>query len=191
MAQEKAEVTNAEMAAFCRQFGSLAHAKVNLLDILTALREQSGNALLREIVDSVRDDVEMGRSLATAFSRYPAVCSPFLISMVRQGELEGELDRVFSDLAQHYESRIEDALDPSRRRDGAELHDIQAVASLFNWVFIWTVGLVAACLLGAGLVWYATGARGLPGQPVPNVMLLTGAILLLGVLVFSRGRRRR
>ena len=62
-------LTNSELAAFCRQFSSLMHAQINILDIFDALKEQSNNALMREIIDSVREDVEMGRSLATAFSR--------------------------------------------------------------------------------------------------------------------------
>ncbi len=165
------------------------HARVNLLDILEALREQSANPLMREIVDSVRQDAEMGRTLATAFSRYPSVFSPFFISMVRQGELEGELDRIFNDLATHYESRMEDSVDTGRL--GGELFDLEAAASAFQWLFIWTTALVAACLLGAGLVWYATKITALPGEPLPNVLLLTGIVMLLGVIVFTRGRRRR
>ncbi len=191
MPEESAEVTNAELAAFCRQFSSLMHAQVNLLDIFQALREQSGNPLLREIVESVREDAEMGRSLATAFSRYPAVFSPFFISMIRQGELEGELDRVLGDLAIYYEDRLEETVDATRRRDTGGLFDLETVASLFQWIFTWVAALTAACLLGAGLIWYATENEALPGYPLPNILLLTGVILLLGVLVLTWGRRRR
>ena len=88
-------IGNSEMAQFCRQFSSLMHAQVNILDIFEALREQTGSAMLRDILAHVREDAEMGRSLATAFSRYPQVFSPFFISMV-QGEPDGELD-VFGD----------------------------------------------------------------------------------------------
>jgi hypothetical protein len=191
MAEEHAQITNAELAAFAKQFASLVHAKVSLLDILNALREQSGNPLMREIVDSVRDDAEMGHTLATAFSRYPSVFSPFFISMIRQGELEGELDRVLADLAIHYESRVEDTVDTERRRDGAGMFDLEAVASMFRWILVWVTALVSVSLLGSGLIWYATGGRGLPGQPLPNMLLFTGVVLLLGVLVLARGRRKR
>jgi hypothetical protein len=190
MPVESTQVSNAELANFTRQFSSLLHAKVSLLDILSALREQSGNPLMREIVDSVQEDVENGRTLATAFSRYPAVFSPFFISMVRQGELEGELDQMLADLAGHYEGRLEATVDTTRRRDAGGF-DLETVASSFQWLFIWMTALTAACLVGAGLVWYATGSRGLPGQPLPNALLLTGVILFLGVVVFALGRRKR
>jgi hypothetical protein len=165
------------------------HANVNILEIFQALREQSDNPYLREIIDSIRQDVEMGRSLATAFSRYPGVFSPFFISMVRQGEVEGELDRIFNDLADHFETRLSSRVDATRRR-GAPTYDWEAAASAFQWLFTWLVALTAVCLLAAALVWYATTMEALPGQAFPNVLLVVAVIMLLGVLVFTRGRRR-
>jgi len=190
MAQDETQVGNAEMAQFCRQFASLMHAQVSLLDIFDALREQTGSALLREVLDHVREDVEMGRTLATAFSRYPQIFSPFFISMIRQGELEGELDRILSDLATHFETRLEDGVDATRRREGGAF-DVQSAASAFQWLFIWTIALVGFSALGAGLIYYATGPKALPGEPLPNVAILIGVVMFLGVIVFSLGRRRR
>ena len=189
MPETEGEITNVELAALCRQFSTLMHAQVNILDIFTALREQSNNAFLCEVIDSVREDVEMGRTLATAFSRYPQAFSPFFISMIRQGELEGELDIILSNLADHYESRLDSEVDSRRRRE-AGAFDIEAAASAFQWIFIWLTALLAFCAIGAGIVWYATVEEALPGATVPNVLLLIGLIMLLGVLVFTRGRRR-
>ncbi len=190
MLESQSEISNSELAALCRQFSSLLHAEINILDIFDTLREQSDDVFLREVVDSVREDVEMGRTMATAFSRYPQTFSPFFISMVRQGELEGELDQAFADLADHFESRLEDSVDALRRRE-ASAFDLETVASAFQWLFIWVAVLAASCALGAGLIWYATEVGGLPGAALPNVLLLVGVITLLGVLVFSRGRKRR
>ena len=100
-------ISNAEMATMCRQFATLMAAQVNILDIFEALREGTENRFLKEVLFSVQEAVEMGRSLATAFSHYPQAFSPFFISMLRQGELEGELDRVLEELSTHYETRPE------------------------------------------------------------------------------------
>jgi len=182
-------VTNTEIAALCQQFSSLTHAQLNILDIFEALREQSSNPLLREIVESVRTDVENGRTLATAFSRYPNVFSPFFISMVRQGELEGELDTAFADLAAHYSTRLEATPDITRRE--APGLDWEAAAKSFQWLFIWVTALTAFCLLGAGLIYYATVLRAVPGSPLPNILIFVSGIMFLGVLVFSVGRKKR
>jgi hypothetical protein len=191
MPEAESAVGNAEMGQFCRQFASLMHAQINILDIFEALREQTGSALMREILDSVRADVEMGRTLATAFSRYPQAFSPFFISMVRQGELEGELDRILSDLATHFETRLEDGVDATRMREGSGVGDLEAVASAFQWLFIWTIAILGFAFFGSGLVYYATGPQGLPGRPQANIALFVGVVMFLGVLVFSLGRRRR
>ncbi|NLJ35536.1 MAG: hypothetical protein GX358_04780 [candidate division WS1 bacterium] len=189
MTTKEPGITNTELAAFCRQFASLMHAQINILDIFAALREQSESPLLREIIDRVRDDIEMGRSLATAFSRYPNCFSPFFISMIRQGELEGELDRVLEDLASHFASRVDDSIDVAER--DAVGFDWQRATILFQWIFTWIVALIAVCALGSGLIWYGTVEFDLPGRPGPNILLFVGTVLLLGVLLFARGRRKR
>ncbi len=190
MNERKQEISNAEMATMCRQFSTLMEAQVNILDIFEALREGTDNTFLREALDSVQEAIEMGRSLATGFSRYPQAFSPFFISMLRQGELEGELDKILEELAAHFESRMTTEVD-ARRRPAAGAFDLETVASAFQWIFIWVVALFAACALGAGLIYYATGPGALPGQPLPNILLLVGLVLLLGVIVFALGRRRR
>jgi hypothetical protein len=189
MPETEQTISNAEMATMCRQFATLMTAQVNILEIFAALREGTENRFLREVLYSVQEAVEMGRSLATAFSRYPQAFSPFFISMLRQGELEGELDRVLEELAVHYETRLAAEMDSTRRPE-AGATDLQTVASLFQWVFIWVVGLAAAAFLGSGVVFWATTDSALPGNPVANVMILVGVVLLLGVFVFALGRRR-
>ena len=193
MADEKSSVTNADLAAVCRQFATLTKADINILEILETLRAQTTNALLREVLDQVQQDVENGHTLATSFSRYPNIFSPFFITMIREGELEGELDRVFDDLADHFEMRLGDTPD-TRRGARAGGFDWEAAASAFQWIFIWLCALGAACAIGAGLIWYATAANGGPGIPgdrLPNILLFIGIILALGVLLFTRGRKRR
>lgn len=189
MPPEPPQISNAEIAAFCQQFATLTHAQLNILDIFEALREQSSNPLLREIIESVTADVENGRTLATAFSRYPNVFSPFFISMVRQGELEGELDKSFADLAEHYGTRLEAT--PDTKRMEAPGYDWEAAARSFQWLFIWATALTAFCLLGAGLIWYATVLTAVPGEPLPNILIFVAIIMFLGVIVFSVGRKKR
>ena len=188
MTREQPGLTNTELAAFCRQFASLMHAQINILDIFDAVKEQSDDPLLREIIDQVRTDVENGRTLATSFGRYPNCFSPFFISMIRQGELEGELDVVLEDLANHFASRIDDTSDVTER--GVSEMDWERAATLFHWVFIWTIALAAVCALGAGVIWYGTAELGIPGPPGPYVLAFVGVVLVLGVILFARGRRR-
>jgi len=186
MSDEGRSVSNSELASLCRQFSALLHAEINILEIFEALRAQTNNPYLREILDSVREDAEMGATLAVAFSRYPQTFSPFFVSMVRQGEIEGELDRIMGELADHFDTRLEDKPDASRLRGMA--FDWETATSALLWVMAWGAVLVAACLLGTGLLIYAQDA--VPGNLAGNVCLLVGVILLLAVLLISRGRYR-
>jgi len=186
--REHPGLTNTELAAFCRQFSSLMQAQINILHIFDALKEQADDPLLREIIDQLRTDVENGHRLATAFGRYPNCFSPFFISMIRQGELEGELDVVLEDLANHFASRVDETADVTAR--SVPQMDWERAATLFHWVFIWMVALAAACALGAGIIWYGTAELGIPGPPGPYVLAFVGVVLILGVILFARGRRR-
>ncbi|MGC9319659.1 MAG: type II secretion system F family protein [Armatimonadota bacterium] len=193
MPESEGRITNADLATVCRQFATLTKADINILEILETLRAQAQDPLLREILDQVQQDVEMGHTLATSFSRYPNTFSPFFITMIREGELEGELDRVFDDLADHFETRLGDVPD-ARRPARAPIFDWQAAASAFQWIFIWLTALAGVCALGAGLIWYATpgdGGAGIPGEPLPNILIFVGIVMGLGVLLFTRGRRRQ
>jgi hypothetical protein len=78
----------------------------------------------------------------------------------------------------------------AHRRPEEGVYDLQTVASVFQWIFTWLVALLGIAALGAGGVYYVTGPHMLPGHPFPNIMLLVGVLLMLGVLVFSMGRRK-
>ncbi|HOS94269.1 MAG TPA: type II secretion system F family protein, partial [Armatimonadota bacterium] len=103
-----------EMAHFCRQFGTMLSADVNLLPVVATLRQQTGNEYLREVLLGVQEDLEMGVPLAVAFSRYPQDFSPFFIQLVRQGEIEGALPDVLQRLADHYEAEARGELSGSQ-----------------------------------------------------------------------------
>jgi len=189
MRSESSEITNAELASFCRQFGTLMQADVNLLEALEALKSQSSKPMLKEIIDSIRHDVEMGRTLATSFSRYPTVFSPFFVSMVRHAEIEGELDETFLNLADHYASRLETGVDAGRRRE-APLFDWESGLNVVRWMMCWSSLLLGAMAIAIAALYYAT----LTGAYKVDMFfflafLVIGVIFLLGAIVFATRRR--
>lgn len=182
-------IANRDLAQMCRQAGSLIQAEVNILEVLDALRHQSDKPQMREVIDSVRHDLEMGRTLATAFSRYPAVFSPFFISMLRQGELEGELGNVFMNLAQHFEGRLDDTIDRDRAA-GAPGYDLETMATAFKWIFVWLAALGSALFICVGVLMWAAAAEVFDSRWLPAIVcFVAGVILFLGVTLFSIRRR--
>jgi len=177
-------VSRREEAEFCRQFSAMQRANVNILDVLSTLREQTPNEWFGQILASVRRDVELGRSLASAFSRFPADFSPFFIRMVRQGEIEGVLDQVLVSLAQHLDREGEGF--PMREAAGTP----QDLATIMEQLrpLLFKVTIAAGVLtVGAAILGYLH-ILGLITQQVlgPNILLLAGAGILFFALIFLR-----
>ncbi len=93
-----------EVAAFTRQLATLLRAGIPLAESIGALMEQLENPKLQAMVGEVRTAVNEGSSLADALSKHPAIFDSLYVSMVRAGELAGNLDEVLARLADFMES---------------------------------------------------------------------------------------
>src|SRR5512140_1790523 len=97
-------VKKAEIAAFTRQMATLVKAGIPLADALGALVDQIPNLRLKTPVSEVRAAVNEGSSLADALAKHPKLFDELFVSMVRAGEIAGNLDEVLSRLADFLEN---------------------------------------------------------------------------------------
>jgi general secretion pathway protein F len=97
-------VKKAEIAAFTRQMATLIKAGIPLADALGALVEQIANMRLKTPVSEVRAAVNEGSALADALAKHPKLFDELFVSMVRAGEVAGNLDDVLIRLAEFLES---------------------------------------------------------------------------------------
>jgi len=97
-------VRKVEIAAFTRQMATLVKAGIPLADTLGALVEQITNVRFKAPVSEVRAAVNEGSSLADALARHPKLFDELFVSMVRAGEVAGNLDEVLTRLADFLES---------------------------------------------------------------------------------------
>ena len=97
-------VRKIEIAAFTRQMATLIKAGIPLADALGALVEQINNVRFKAPVSEVRSAVNEGSSLADALARHPKLFDELFVSMVRAGEVAGNLDEVLTRLADFLES---------------------------------------------------------------------------------------
>jgi general secretion pathway protein F len=96
-------VKKTEIAAFTRQMATLIKAGIPLADTLGALVEQIPNMRLKTPVSEVRAAVNEGSSLADALAKHPKLFDDLFVSMVRAGEVAGNLDEVMLRLADFLE----------------------------------------------------------------------------------------
>ncbi|NCO33821.1 MAG: hypothetical protein AUJ92_12180 [Armatimonadetes bacterium CG2_30_59_28] len=173
------------LSMMCRQFAGMLESGMDLLRIIEVLREQVDSASFREMLDSVKKDVRLGRLLSTALGRFPEMFSPFFIGMVRQGERDDSLVEVLIRLADHLEQSTDLTAEYVEESAGRfEIHYlIDRIWILLFWMFI----SVAAVAIGVAMLWYATLREIVPqGSLGPNVCLLIGVFLLTSALLFSR-----
>ncbi len=98
-------VKNKDLVTFARQFATLASAQVPLLQALKALEKQTANPYFKEILKDVSSEVESGTLLSKAFANHPKVFSHFFVSMIKAGEVSGNLENTLNYLADYLEKQ--------------------------------------------------------------------------------------
>ncbi|MAF78816.1 MAG: type II secretion system protein GspF [Halobacteriovoraceae bacterium] len=94
-----------ELALFTRQLATLAKAKIQIVEALGALMDQTDHPKLKVILSEIRGKVNEGTSLAKAFGDYPKVFDNVYVNMVEAGEQSGNLEIVLLRLADFTEAQ--------------------------------------------------------------------------------------
>lgn len=92
-----------DLVIFSRQLATMIDSGVPLVQALGILAEQIENIGLKEIVVSVRQDIEAGMSFYDALAKHTAVFSELYINMAKAGEASGTLNDVLDRLATYLE----------------------------------------------------------------------------------------
>lgn len=109
-------VKKTEIAVFTRQIATLLKSGIPLAESLGVLVEQMDNPRFKAQLSEVRTQVNEGSSLGDALAKYPRLFDELFVSMVRSGEIAGNLDEVLTRLAdfleatQKLKSRVQGAM---------------------------------------------------------------------------------
>lgn len=90
-----------DLVIYYRQMAVLFEAQLPLNRILETLYNQTSNPELKEATYQILEDIQKGLSFSQAAEKQINVFSEFAISMIRSGEVTGNLDRVISFLADY------------------------------------------------------------------------------------------
>ena len=97
------QVLPADLMLFSRQLHTLLRAGVPILRALAGLQESAVNQKMKQTLANVRRSLESGIELSMCFAQQGGVFDNFYVSMVRVGEMTGQLDAVFMRLFKHLE----------------------------------------------------------------------------------------
>lgn len=94
------------VARFTRNFGTMIHAGVPILQALEIVGSTSGNVVIEHATRDVQDSVRRGESLAGPLAAHP-VFPPMVVQMIAVGEDTGALDAMLQKVADFYDQEVE------------------------------------------------------------------------------------
>lgn len=97
------KVKRRELIEFCTLMSFETRVGIPLLQALEMARHDCHDARFRKVLDGLRQQVEAGSQFHEALERFPQVFSPHFTSVIRAGELSGNLPGAFKDLTEYLE----------------------------------------------------------------------------------------
>lgn len=125
------------ISRFCKTLGTLLASGVPLLTAFDIVKNVLQNAVLVEVINTVRDAVKEGDSIAAPLKR-SGEFPPIVTHMVDIGEKSGQLEPMLMNVAKSYDVQIESKL--------------QAMTSIIEPIIIVVMGAVVAGIVFAILL---------------------------------------
>lgn len=95
-----------DISIFTRQLATMLRAGVPLLQSFDIVARGSTNPRLTKLLTDIRNDVETGTSLATAFRKHPLYFDALYCNLVEAGEAAGILETLLDRLATYQEKTL-------------------------------------------------------------------------------------
>jgi type IV pilus assembly protein PilC len=93
-----------ELEVFTRQLSTMLSAGIPMLEALEILGEQAESPGFGFCLDRVVEDIRSGSDLSRAMEPHTRVFSDIYVSMVRAGEISGQIDVILTRLAEYLEA---------------------------------------------------------------------------------------
>jgi type IV pilus assembly protein PilC len=96
-----------EIALFTRQLATMLKAGVPLLQSFEIVARGSNNPRMTRLLTDIRNDVETGTSLSSAFRKHPLQFDSLYCNLIEAGEAAGILETLLERLASYQEKTLE------------------------------------------------------------------------------------
>ena len=104
-------VQKSAIASFSSTFGLLLRSGVNIIESIEITKGTAGNAIIEDILDETKDNVQRGEQISTTLIKYPLVFPPMVSSMIAIGEETGAVDAMLEKVSDFYEREVDEAVD--------------------------------------------------------------------------------
>jgi len=99
-------ISQKQIAVFTRQLATMIDAGLPLVQSLDILASQQENKAFKDVLTSIKDDVESGSTFAAALGRHPKVFTDLYVNLVVAGEEGGILDNILLRLSNYIEKAV-------------------------------------------------------------------------------------
>lgn len=112
----KGKLPIVEKITFCRYMGIMLQTGLSLTEGIEVLARETKHPVMKRILAEMSAGLEQGQPLSHIFERFPAVFEPYFLTLMRAGEVSGNLAEVFNHLeaelrAEHsLKSKVKSAL---------------------------------------------------------------------------------
>ena len=96
-------IKNKDIVLMTRQLSTLLEASTPIVDSIDITARQTKNKNLIQILYNLKEDLVQGKRLGNSMKKFPGIFSETYVSMVSAGDSSGNLDTVFSKLADYLE----------------------------------------------------------------------------------------
>jgi len=100
----KKKVKLRDLSVFNRQLSVMFNAGLPITQGLGILVGQQKNLYFKQVISSVRRDVESGSNFSNALKKHPKVFNDLYCSMIQAGEASGNLDTILMRLSEYIEN---------------------------------------------------------------------------------------
>jgi type II secretory pathway component PulF len=97
------KVSNKDIVILTRQLSTLLDSGVNIMNALDIASSQTGNEYLKAVLLDVAASIKDGKSLSDSLKNHPQLFSNIYSSMIKAGEISGNLHITLKDLADFLE----------------------------------------------------------------------------------------
>ncbi len=128
------KVKRKELLTFTLYLNTLITAGVPLLVGLKQIADQAGESYFKQVIGSLAEDIQGGRSISESMARFPKVFNELYINVIKAGEASGNLEMVLNDLAAFLEWQ-------------SDLNKSVKKATIYPCVLIGAVGMLVLVLI--------------------------------------------
>lgn len=103
---KKEKVKMKDLSVYSRQLSVLIDAELPLIQSLGILEEQQKNAYFKNVIKTVKEDVEAGSTLNQAKRKHPKAFDDLYCNLIASGEQSGSLDVMLRRLSEFIEKNV-------------------------------------------------------------------------------------